>query len=80
LRIEPDFIQTNGMSVQVLTKEFPNSPEINIGLFPYEATTEKIDMRVQGRLISLKFESNVSGGDFQMGKCLLHLEPGDPRS
>jgi hypothetical protein len=80
LRIEPDFIQTNGMSVQVLTKEFPSSPEINIGLFQYLPTTEKIDMRVQGRLISLKFESNVSGGDFQMGKCLLHLEPGDPRS
>jgi hypothetical protein len=80
LRIEPDFIQTNGMSVQVLTKEFPSSPEISAGIFPYEATTEKIDMRVQGRLISLKFESNVSGGDFQMGKCLLHLEPGDPRS
>jgi len=80
LRIEPDFIQTGNLSLSVLTKEYAKSPEVVHGPYTFTNTTEKIDPYIQGRLISLKFESNESGGDYQMGKCLLHLEAGDPRS
>jgi len=80
LRIEPDFIQTGDLNLSVLTKEYAKSPEVVHGPYPFTDVTEKIDPYIQGRLIGLKFESNEAGGDFQMGKCLMHLEAGDPRS
>jgi hypothetical protein len=39
-----------------------------------------IDMRVQGRIVELKFTSNVVGGYYEFGRTLLHVEAGDPRS
>lgn len=80
LRIEPDFIQSGNMDMSVITKEYPNSNEVVHGPYTFTNSTERIDPYIQGRLISLKFESNEADGDYQMGKCLLHLEAGDPRS
>jgi hypothetical protein len=29
--------------------------------------------------MSFQFESNVLGGDYEMGKCYAHVEPADSR-
>jgi hypothetical protein len=80
IRVEPDLIQTGNMTLSIVTKEFANSNEITAGSYVFSNTTEKIDMRVQGRIIELKFTSNVVGGDYEFGRTLLHVEAGDPRS
>jgi hypothetical protein len=45
----------------------------------FSPDTGKIDMRQQRREIRLRFRSNVSGGDYQMGKVLLSVTLGDVR-
>jgi len=80
IRVEPDFIVSNDISMYVITKEFALSEEVIHGPYTITPTTEKVDLRIQGRHIFLKFVSDVFGGDFQFGRCLLHIEPGDIRS
>lgn len=80
IRIEPDFAQDGDMNMYVLGREFPNSEEVVSSPYSFSSTTEKIDLRIQQRLLRLKFESNTSDGDYQMGKVILHTEPGDNRS
>lgn len=80
IRVEPDFVQTGEMSLEVLTKEFPNSDAVSFGPYLFNPETEKIDLRVQGRVVYLKFKSNTSYGFYQMGRPFIHVEPGDPRS
>ena len=80
IRIEPDFVQTGDMSVVVRGREFARSDIKESAPYVFDATTQKIDMREQRREIRLLFESNVAGGDYEMGKPLLHLDTGDVRS
>lgn len=79
-RLETDFVQTGEMSVVVVGKEFANAPEL--ASLPYNFTSEtlRIDMREQRREIRLLFSSNVAGGHYEMGRPIMHLEPGDIRS
>ena len=80
IRIEPDFLQEGVMDVKITGREFANAPETVSSGYNFTNATEKIDMREQRREIRLKFTSNVVGGDYQMGRVLLHLEPGDVRN
>ncbi len=80
-RIEPDFIMSGDMTVQVRGSAFAQSPDSQDSvLFTFDENTGKIDMREQRRQIRLKFESNVLGGNYQMGRVIMHLETGDIRS
>ena len=79
-RIEPDFIVEGGMNVIVNGYEFAQGAYKQSDPYPFDANTDKIDMREQRREIRLRFESNVQGGHYEMGKVLLHLEAGDVRS
>ena len=84
-RIEPDFkfqnssIDATNMEVTVVGREFANSPEVFSTTYSFNSQTKKIDMRVQNRLIRLRFRSNVSNGNYHMGRVMLHLRPGDVR-
>ena len=80
VRVEPDFLVTGEMSMDILGKEFANGAETVTGPYVFDSTTTKIDIRVQHRHIRLKFTSNTSGGSYEMGKVILHTEPGDIRS
>lgn len=80
VRIEPDFVQSGEMNLTVLANEFANSPETSSSLYNFTNGTERIDLREHKREVRLKFQSNVVGGDFQMGEVLLHMEPGDIRN
>ena len=79
-RIEPDFIVEGEMNVIVNGYEFAQGAYKQSDPYPFDANTDKIDMREQRREIRLRFESNVQGGHYEMGKVLLHLEAGDVRS
>jgi hypothetical protein len=80
VRIEPDILQEGDMTLEVIGNEFANSPDVISDSFTFDADTVKIDTRIQQRHLRLKFTSNTSGGKYELGKVLLHIEPGDIRS
>lgn len=80
IRIEPDFVQSGDMHVEVIQREFAQQPDTVSEPFTFGPQTGKIDMRKQGRQIRLRFTSNTLNGNFEMGRVILHTEPGDVRS
>ena len=80
VRVEPDFIQQGNMELQVVQREFAQQPDTISEPFTFGPETSKIDMRKQGRQIRLRFTSNTLNGNYEMGRTILHTEPGDVRS
>jgi len=78
-RVEPDFIQEGEMTLQVTGRPYAQSSDVPSQEYPFDPDTGKIDMRQQRREIRLRFRSNVSGGNYQMGKVLLSVTLGDVR-
>jgi hypothetical protein len=78
-RIEPDFIQSGDMSVYVTGRPFAQSADVTSAAYTFTPSTGKVDMREQRRELRLKFVSNVTGGNYQLGKLLLDADFGDVR-
>jgi len=79
-RIEPNFIQSGTMALTILGRKFAGGQnEENSGPYYFTQDTGKIDLRVEHRLIRLKFESNQIDGNFEMGRNLITAEFGDER-
>jgi len=78
-RVEPDFIQTGLMEMYVTGRPYAQSDDEQSAAYPFTDTTNKIDIREQRREFRLKFVSNVSGGDYQLGRLLLSANVGDVR-
>ena len=78
--LEPDFVQTGDMSIIAVTQQYAQGAEDESDESTFTPTQGKIDMRLQGRLLRLRFISNTQGGNYMMGKTLMSLEPGDVRS
>lgn len=78
-RVEPDFIQTGGISVEVLAREYANQDDTVVASGTFTEDTEKVDFRCQGRHWRLRFESNTLGGHYEMGSVIVHAGPGDSR-
>jgi hypothetical protein len=78
-RIEPDFIQSGDMTVVVTGRPFAQSDDVQSPEYAFSPTTGKVDMREQRRELRLRFKSNVSGGNYQLGKLLLTADTGDVR-
>lgn len=82
--IEPDFVQSGDMTVQIMGRMNARAPEITgpVRTFPAVAT-EKYEQQVffkeQRRELRFKFSSNTVGGDYQMGQIIAHIESGDGR-
>lgn len=79
--IEPDFIQSGPMSVQVTGRANARSPEVYSTEFTFpEAATQPFEqivmLKEQRRELRVKFKSNAVGGDYQMGQIIGHLEDG----
>lgn len=79
-RVEPDFNQVGDMTMTVTGYEFAHGDYTSSAPYTFSPNTAKIDLREQKREIRLRFESNVQGGNYEMGKILLHIEAGDVRS
>jgi hypothetical protein len=78
-RIEPDFIQSEDMTVVVTGRPFAKSQDVDSDPYTFSPSTGKVDMREQRREIRLRFRSNVVGGNYQLGKLLLSATIGDVR-
>jgi hypothetical protein len=77
-RIELDFVQTGDMTVEYRGKAYPRSADVDTSE-TFSPTDEYLSPREQRRFLRLRFGSNVAGGDYQMGKPLIHLKTGDKR-
>lgn len=78
-RVEPDFVQTGNMTLQVIGRKFARGDQELSPVFTFGANEGKVDLRIENRESKLKFESNVGGGDYQMGRILITAEYGDER-
>ena len=78
-RLEPDFVQNGTMELYVTGRSYAQGEDKTTGPYPFEPGTTKIDLREQRREMRLRFVSNVSGGDFQMGKVIVNADLGDTR-
>jgi len=78
-RVEPDFIQSGDMDLYVTGRPFAQSQDVTSSAYTFTPTTGKVDMREQRRELRLKFVSNVTGGNYQVGKIILDADFGDVR-
>ena len=80
--IEPDFIQSGPMSVQVTGRANPRAPEVLSQQWIFEETATQpyeqiVMMKEMRRELRLRFESNAVGGNYQMGQIIGHIDSGD---
>lgn len=78
-RVEPDFVQNGEMNLFVISRPYAQSEDQISSPYPFDADTNKIDMREQGRELRLRFVSNVSGGNYQVGRVIVNVDFGDVR-
>jgi hypothetical protein len=80
-RVEPDFVQSQNLSLTILGRNYARSNPVSSAQNPYTITptTVKQDMVEQARELRLKFESNAVGGTYFMGNILLVMRIGDGR-
>lgn len=78
-RVEPDFIQSEQMELYVIGRPYAQEQDKTTGPYTFEPGTSKIDLREQRRELRLRFVSNISGGNFQMGRVILNADLGDVR-
>jgi hypothetical protein len=78
-RVEPDFVQSGTMNLIVTGKGYADDADQPSAPYPFDPTTLKIDMKEQRREMRLKFISNVSNGDYFLGKVVLNIDTGDVR-
>lgn len=79
-RVEPDFIQSEEMYVQVYGKGYADDTDQVSTPYPFGPDTLKVDMREQRREMRLRFGSNTVRGNYFMGKVILSVDMGDERS
>jgi len=82
LMLEPDFVQSGDMVVQVMGRANARAPEVN-GIpmtfveNPQTPQEQVVFLKTQRRELRFRFESNTLGGNYQMGLVLAHLQEGD---
>ena len=82
LMLEPDFVQSGDMTVQVMGRANARAQEVN-GLpmtfveTPQTPQEQVVFLKTQRRELRFRFESNTLGGNYQMGLVLAHVQQGD---
>jgi hypothetical protein len=82
--IEPDFVQAGDMTVVVSGRSNPRAPDIASApkTFPATATVteqQTVPVKETRRLLRFRFQSNVAGGNYEMGQPLAHVDTGTGR-
>jgi hypothetical protein len=82
LMIEPDFVQSGPLTVQVKGRANARAPEVDglimtIPEVPSTPQEQVVYLKTQRRELRFRFESNCIGGDYQAGLILAHVQPGD---
>ncbi len=80
--IEPDFVQSGPMTVQIVGRANARAPEVysTTVSFPESASTPQeqiVVLKEQRRELRVRFESNALYGDYQTGQIIAHVGPGD---
>ncbi len=83
-RVEPDLVQSGDMTLQVRGRANAKATVVDgeIGTIfatPSSGDEETVKFKEVKRLMSFKFESNVAGGNYELGKTYAHIEPADGR-
>lgn len=82
--VEPDFVQSGNLTMTVQGRQNARAADVSSQVFTITpaATTpqqETQPLKEVRRLMNFRFESNVAGGNYQMGRTLAHIEPADGR-
>jgi len=82
--LEPDFVQVGDMTVQMSGRANAKAPQVFSDPKPVYAVPASSEQQVcyfkeSRRELRFRFESNVAGGDYQMGQNLVHVKPSDAR-
>lgn len=80
--IEPDFVQSGPMSVQVTGRANARAPEVTGSTFTFPENASQpyeqiVVLKEQRRELRVKFTSDAVGGDYQMGQIIGHFDSGD---
>lgn len=84
VRVEPDFVQSGPMTLIVKGRENSRAPVTSSETFTFPDTAPSSDDEVirtkeTRRLMSFRFESNVAGGNYELGKTYGFVEPNGKR-
>ncbi len=82
LMVEPDFVQSGDMTMQVTGRANAKAPEVESEIktiyeTPPSPQDQVVYFKTQRRELRFRFESNTIGGDYQMGLVLAHIQTGD---
>jgi hypothetical protein len=83
--VEPDFVQTGSLTLTVEGRQNARASDVlsaQFAITPTAATPEQqtVPLKEVRRLMSFKFESNVAGGDYQMGDTLAFVQEDEGRA
>lgn len=83
-RVEPDFVQTGDLSLTVRGRANSRAAIVDGETFTFpdsasQPDEETVKIKEVKRLMSFKFESNVQGGNYEMGDTYAHVAPADAR-
>ena len=83
--VEPDLVQEGDMTVTMKGRANANAevtevtPARTIFASPATSDEETVKFKDIRRLMSFRFESNVQGGNYELGKTFAHIEEADGR-
>lgn len=82
--VEPDFVQSGPMTMTITgyanaRAGVEESDPVTFDALAATIPEQVVYAKTQRRLLGFKFESNVAGGDYEMGDCIAHLRPVDDR-
>ena len=80
--IEPDFVQSGPMTVQITGRANARAPEVVSSQFTFPESAQQpyeqiVVLKEQRRELRVRFESNALYGDYQAGQIIGHIEQGD---
>jgi hypothetical protein len=84
-RVEPDFVQTGDLRLTIEGRQNARATDVASSAHTITAVAntpseQTVPLKEVRRLMSFKFESNVAGGDYQMGDTLAFVQPDEGRS
>lgn len=83
--VEPDFVQSGNLTLVVEGRQNARASDVSSAQFTITASAatpaqQTVPLKEVRRLMAFKFESNVAGGDYQMGDTLAFIEPDEGRT
>ncbi len=83
--VEPDFIQAGNLTLTIEGRQNARASDVSSANFTITPTAstpaeQTVPLKEVRRLMSFKFESNVAGGDYQMGDTLAFIQEDEGRT